>query len=635
MFNTFKNSKAMKRLFTYGLMLASAFALTNCTEQLATPEMEENIVDEIAENNPPQEEGDRIPFEVYVNTVETKTITQDNKTFWVDEYTAKTYGLTQDAIYLYSYPASEADASKQKFTNHLEFRYNANGRFLGSVVEDALSSANNWYCIYPYNEVSMSTGSTIKETLTIGAKKSDGYIQVQSGLATMSHIAGENYPMYGILNNVAITKSPKFSMNHLFALVELEIQNLGDKIANEKETAVVIESIEFTAPEAIVGDFDVTISGSQPTYESTSNVSSKAIVNFTGSTVSIPTGNSAKVYFAVKPFDASGKSITLKINGAEKTITMPGNAKFEAGKKTTLKVPIEFGLGTPITNMATLKGHKVGGTGFKSEKEVDMITFDQYSKSQININGELVDVYTVGKYDGETKKYTPGKVILEGKPSEFIRLIPMQFYAASGPSGKSVMRLGSITLNVFGGIGGLVGTTKTLTITYKQLVEDIGLDPSNIVFDGLVPIQLQNNESIILYEDPVHKQVAREHVSNLVIRFDDDDYDDIAPTYDALEELFTTEWHQLYGWDNLSTEAQTTARILYNKLFPIVTNYFKDSSYSGIVEWLFGSTKNFMSLLRNDASMRVELETVPTDDEAGINDTRVLVWGLNSAKISN
>ncbi len=632
----------MKRLFAYGLVLVSAFALTNCTEQIVTPDQEESTIDEIVENITSQEEGDKIPFEVYVNTVETKTVTQDNQTFWVDEYTAKTYGLTQDAIFLYSYPASETDESKQKFTNHQEFRYNGNGRFLGEVHDNVLSSTNNWYCIYPYKEVSMSNGNninTIKETLTIGAKKSDGYIQVQTGLATMSHIAGENYPMYGILNNVAITKSPKFSMNHLFALVELEIQNLGDKIANQKETEVVIENIEFTAPEAIVGDFDVTISGSQPTYEPTSDVSSKAIVNFTGSTVSIPTGNSAKVYFAVKPFDASGKSITLKINGAEKTITMPGNAKFEAGKKTTLKVPIEFGLGTPITNLEDHKGTQITGTFIaqKVEKKFTMIEFGgAYTEEDMNINGENVKVYILGSKtgDGPTATFETGYVTIRGKAEEFIRLLPTFFYAATRSDGRAAMRLSEIKATVFADAY-LGGMCKNASMTFEDLTATMGLPEETLTFDGLAPIHVDdNNQSIILYEDPIHKQLTSEALSGLLLRFDDDDYDDKIPTYDPFYELFTKDLgHELLSnkWKDLSTEAKTIADILTNKLKPYIMGYVND--LADLFNFMFGSTERFIRLLREDASLEVKIETCPIDAENGITDTRVYIWGLNSSSI--
>ena len=66
----------MKRRFIPGLVLAAAFTLTNCSEQLVTPEKGPINVDGNIENiTPPEEEVD-IPFEVFANlgeSPETKT----------------------------------------------------------------------------------------------------------------------------------------------------------------------------------------------------------------------------------------------------------------------------------------------------------------------------------------------------------------------------------------------------------------------------------------------------------------------------------------------------------------------------------------------------------------------------------
>jgi hypothetical protein len=84
----------MKRIFTFGLMLAGAFALTNCAEELIDPTtMPEETTQETVT---PENEG--IPFKVYAtldNSTETKTEgVKDNeghlKTNWVagDQITA-------------------------------------------------------------------------------------------------------------------------------------------------------------------------------------------------------------------------------------------------------------------------------------------------------------------------------------------------------------------------------------------------------------------------------------------------------------------------------------------------------------------------------------------------------------------
>ena len=84
--SNYLKTKAMKRLSIFGLMLASAFALTNCTEQVQLPDVDNDlIVDEITNQENP-EEGISIPFEVYATAdAETKTANDGIYTNWQNE----------------------------------------------------------------------------------------------------------------------------------------------------------------------------------------------------------------------------------------------------------------------------------------------------------------------------------------------------------------------------------------------------------------------------------------------------------------------------------------------------------------------------------------------------------------------
>ena len=92
MSNTLIN-QAMKRLLTLGLMLASAFALTNCAEQLDTPDQEKDIIVDVTDH----EYGAGDPYEIYVDDVDTKPITL---------LPEKPYGLM---VIRFSYTASLPD----------------------------------------------------------------------------------------------------------------------------------------------------------------------------------------------------------------------------------------------------------------------------------------------------------------------------------------------------------------------------------------------------------------------------------------------------------------------------------------------------------------------------------------------
>ena len=83
MLNTL-NTQVMKRLFTIGLMLASAFALTNCAEEIEAPVHDDVTVDGNIENITSPEDGVRTPYEIFVDGQDTKTISDGTYTYWVD-----------------------------------------------------------------------------------------------------------------------------------------------------------------------------------------------------------------------------------------------------------------------------------------------------------------------------------------------------------------------------------------------------------------------------------------------------------------------------------------------------------------------------------------------------------------------
>ncbi len=133
MLNTLK-SQVMKRQMIIGLMLAAAFTLTNCSEQLVSPEKEQINVDENIENSTPQEDLVRVPYEVYVSNPDTKTISNGSNTYWVDEATAIANGLTKDdvdKVTIYTKAGTQ-------YTRQGRFTYAGNQRFVGEVINNSL-----------------------------------------------------------------------------------------------------------------------------------------------------------------------------------------------------------------------------------------------------------------------------------------------------------------------------------------------------------------------------------------------------------------------------------------------------------------------------------------------------------------
>ena len=333
----------MKRQLTIGLMLAAAFTLTNCSEQLVTPDLESDItVDETIENG--SAEDVRIPYEVVVNEPTTKTISDGDNLYWVDEATAAANGLGKqgtDKINLFS-KASGATG----YTSHDVFVYAGAKKFVGELTGN-LGTSNDWYAIYPYssgNTVSTDADADIKGRVTIGAAKESSYIQTQKAANSKAHIAGPTFPMYHYLENNPGTSTPTFTMNHLSALLAIEIANTNvEGREDEIKGDIIINSAEISFPtEQIVGDFDIKIKGKTVKYTPVAGATSNtAAISLGGASFTIPSKGTTTIYLAVKPFDASGKKLNISINGSTKSVTLP-EVKFEAGKLTRLRVPLKL-----------------------------------------------------------------------------------------------------------------------------------------------------------------------------------------------------------------------------------------------------------------------------------------------------
>ena len=244
----------MKRRFIPGLVLAAAFTLTNCSEQLVSPEKENDIIiDETVQT--PNEEGERIPYVIYADIPVTKTIANSNGTYWA----------VGDQVTVYS--------KGESFVCQGPYIYAEDKAFAGGITEGTLADVNDWYCIYPYKSSAVGRVDQIQETVTIGANASN-YVQTQNAVNSMTHIAGVNVPMYGIKKQVPEETTPEFSMSHLSALVAV-------KVVNSTNNPITIEQVGLeAATNKIVGDFTLGFDGETPTLVSVDATSSnKAVLN--------------------------------------------------------------------------------------------------------------------------------------------------------------------------------------------------------------------------------------------------------------------------------------------------------------------------------------------------------------------
>ena len=131
----------MKKIISWGMMLAAAFTLTNCAKEINNP------------NEQPESAG--YPFEIVASTVDTKTVNDGMSTKWAEG----------DQINLFHAIGETTD-------------YKNDGAFIIADLEAGVFAGNlseqldveeeyDWYAVYPYNSELTSPKNTTA-TLTVG-----------------------------------------------------------------------------------------------------------------------------------------------------------------------------------------------------------------------------------------------------------------------------------------------------------------------------------------------------------------------------------------------------------------------------------------------------------------------------------
>ena len=290
----------MKKFISWGMMLATAFTLTNCAKEIDAPVQE------------PESVG--YPFEIIASTVDTKTINDGESTKWADG----------DKINLFH---AVCDGDDYKDNGAFEVKETESGNFTGNICEVLNPEEEyDWYAFYPYKSQIVSPKNEAGWAY-IGNKNG---ITQEGGYGKTAHLASSNCPLYGVAKAVPAADMPSIEMQHLSSVVAINVTNM----TNEPLT---VTTATFTANEPIVGSFFIDFSGN-PTYTPSEDqyVSNAATVNVKGGTA-LGNGDSGVLYLVVKPFTAAKDSkLYLSVNGYEKELTMPQDVTFTAGKIKTL-----------------------------------------------------------------------------------------------------------------------------------------------------------------------------------------------------------------------------------------------------------------------------------------------------------
>ena len=291
----------MKKIISWGMMLAAAFTLTNCAKEIENP------------NQQPEKQG--YPFEIVASTVDTKTVNEGMATKWDGD----------DAINLFHAEAgAEVYGANDKFTiADVEAC-----RFTGELTA-ALETTKSydWYALYPYNSNIATPGDRADGYTYIGHSKGLN----QTGYDNMASLKETICPLYGVAKAVASSDTPSITMNHLTSVVAI-------KVTNTTEEPLTITTASLTAEEDIVGSYFIDITKSPVVYKAREGfVKNTAVVNVSDGTA-LAKGESATLYLAIKPFTAkAGTSLTLSVNDyAKEPKVLTSDVTFHAGKIKTL-----------------------------------------------------------------------------------------------------------------------------------------------------------------------------------------------------------------------------------------------------------------------------------------------------------
>lgn len=436
----------MKKIISWGMMLAAAFTLTNCAKEIDAPVQE------------PESVG--YPFEIIASTVDTKTVNDGVHTNW---------SAGDQINIIHAAAGTETYVSEAAFTIAAEDL--AEGRFTGTLKGALTNGTHDWYVLYPYSSYTASPAKS--GYLPIGCQPKNGENQVQDGNNSMAHIAGANYPLWGNAKGVAHDAKPSVPMSHVASLVKVVV-------TNATESPLTVENLAFTAPVDIVGTYYINFSGEtvECTNSGTQYVSKTATLNVNNGEA-IEAGGSAEFYLAVRPFTAeAGSSLTLAVNGYSKVPkALTNDVTFHAGKIKTLNfaydyvapageqsVTFDFTSADELTALGVTLPDQSAGTSVTTLTKGDVIFVADGGSTKTRVYNSS------GKYDLRAYK---GATLTFSAPSGYVISDVILTGSATTSISASVMPSNPVVLTVDAN----ADTRKISTITVKYVEGEVEMVP--------------------------------------------------------------------------------------------------------------------------------------------------------------
>ena len=661
----------MKRIFTFGLMLASVFALTNCTEELVDPTIPNDEVTQ--ETTTPEGEG--IPFQIYASLgTETKTVGSASA-----DGTLKTAWESGDQINVFHKVSDAAAYVDDGLFTVADIK---NGLFDGKLQEELdPNKLYNWYFVYVEDQSGKATDlkkeqlTAIPMTFNVEPKE-------------ISQVSGVNCPMYGTIKNLSGAVTPRMQLKHMTSLIELTIVNntaAKDYHKYWKWTggAITLTDVKMSSSSALTNSsLTANITGNEIAFTQPGSAQTELVALSNGN-VSVPnTGANTKTfYFVVAPSTFKPHEITFMINGDSRTLKK--SLAFEAGKVTRFTIPINHLRHPHISDAALLKST---GACTNNKWIFDMFSTieNNGTDTHVSVNGQSnVPLYVVGG-NGKSRD-----MILRGSTKDIINALDAGFYASTWKGMRAAMTISNIQLYIDGyqlseyqpflaGLkAALLPSIKKVTMGNEEWAEQaweegidlwitkipplkdwvvdmfkagiprdgtllyLGkfIDYQTITFNGVVECgtSTDHNNIIVLNEENIYKGINKD----LIDMFLNDEtkpmggkfvYNDYKPTYQGLYDLINYDQTIEIKTDddvktkidsdadtvtgNQLTYAYNTAYAIYNKLLEKIGD--KEFSLAGIFnvqfrtvfDSLFGSLPDMVTKLPN---IEVEI-TISTCD---------------------
>lgn len=296
------------RILLFSVLAVAATTLFSCSK-VSENELQKEGKDSLSEVNI-TDEG--TPFEIVAGSIETKTTNDGMSTKWE----------ATDKINLFY-----ADAGSDTYTSAGQFSSTGTGSsvtFTGTVGD--LNDNNDWYAFYPYNVGITTPANTNTFSMTVGGAQTQG-----AEATATAHLCGTKFPVYGKAENVAKATKPTLDMKPAMSVVKVHV-------TNNSGAALTVRSVAFSTEDyAINGQFYIDFAGDEPVFTEKAGGTGKSSILTVEGEKTIAVSGTEDFYIGIVPFvAASGKKLTVSVNGYSKEITLVSAAAFEAGKIKTL-----------------------------------------------------------------------------------------------------------------------------------------------------------------------------------------------------------------------------------------------------------------------------------------------------------